>query len=60
MNWFLILATVFIVALIVSPIIWLVYKAIKNNEFVGDDLSQIAAIKRLEMIDSLYGKSSKN
>lgn len=60
MNWFLILSAVAIVAIIISPIIWLFYKAYKNGEFEGDDVSQIAAIKRLEMIESMNDKQNKS
>lgn len=60
MNWFLIILALLIVALIVSPIVWLFYKAFENKEFQGDELSSIAAIKRLEMLESLNEKYSKS
>lgn len=55
MNWYLI-AGIVIVGVIVTPIIYLFYKAIKSGEFNGGSLERIEAIKQLETIDSMRPK----
>lgn len=60
MNWFIIFSIILILAVIMAPLIWLLIKAAKNNEFQGTSVERIAVIKELEMIENMYDKQSKS
>ena len=57
----MIISIAFLIALIASPIMWLMYKAIKSGEFEGGSVDRIRLIKELEMIESINEQNkSKN
>lgn len=53
------LQTTGVILLLISPIVYVLYKAYKNNKYAQDtDLGKIRYIKEMEMIEGMSGKTN--
>ena len=59
MNWLIIISIILLFAVICTPIIWLLIKAVKNKEFQHTPIERVAFIKEWEMIENMYGDKKK-